>query len=45
MNQILNESMFGPMEVPILKGIGREEITTFMMQYERYEKVRDSRVV
>ena len=44
MNQILNESMFGPMEVPILKGIGREEITTFMMQYERYEKVRDSKV-
>ena len=44
MNRILNESILGPMEVPILKGIGREEITTFMMQYERYETVRDSRV-
>ena len=32
------------MEVPILKEIGRGEITTFMMQYKRYETVRDSRV-
>ena len=41
---MLNESMFGPMEVPILKGVGRLEITTFLAQYERYERVRDSRV-
>ena len=44
MNRMLNESMFGPMEVPILKGVGRLELTTFLAQYERYERVRDSRV-
>ena len=45
MNGMLNEKMFGPIEVPILKGVGRREITTFLAQYERYEAVRDSRAL
>ena len=45
MNGMLNEKMFGPIEVPILKGVGRREITTFLAQYERYEAVRDSRTL
>ena len=34
MNGMLNEKLFGPIEVPILKGVGRREITTFLAQYE-----------
>ncbi len=45
MNGLMNEKMFGPIEVPILKGVGRREIATFLAQYERYEAVRDSRAM
>ena len=39
----MTERLFGPIEVPILKSVGRKKIAEFMTSYETYKRVAHSR--
>ena len=39
----MTERLFGPIEVPILKSVGRKKIAEFMTRYETYKRVAHSR--
>ena len=41
----MTERLFGPIEVPILKSVGRKKIAEFMTSYETYKRVAHSRRV